>query len=151
MVGMGIGDGIGELTPEPELPSLDGGGPYSIFGKSGTERGHPGWRYDGDDTDDCPKLDEELTCGCCQIVAFSSDPSAMEQAPISSRECSHTICKSCVQKCHLALMERMNTYQEWISCPICKANNAFSSHAHLVNRSLCQAISLIEKKQFIII
>lgn len=147
IIGMGLGDGIAELTPEPEPPSLDGGGPCSFITKSSRKHG---LNHFGGDTNENAELYEELTCGCCQIVPFSSDPTAVERSPISSRECSHTICRSCVQKCHLALMERVSTYQEWISCPICKAHNAFSSHNHLVNRSLCHAISLFEKKQHLL-
>jgi hypothetical protein len=86
-------------------------------------------------------------CGCCQIAAYSSDPSDQNRAPISSRECSHTICKKCVQQVHLNLVERVHIYTEWIPCPICKAPNAFSSHNHLFNRSLCSAIGLVERKR----
>jgi len=101
----------------------------------------------GIESDSTIVLEEDLMCGCCQIVAFSSDPSDPNRAPISSRECSHTICKKCVQQVHLNLVERVHIYTEWISCPICKAPNAFSSHNHLINRSLCSAIGLIERKQ----
>ena len=95
-------------------------------------------------------LEEDLMCGCCQIVAFSSDPTEPNRSPVSSRECSHTICKKCVQQVHLNLVERVHIYTEWISCPVCKAPNAFSSHNHLINRSLCSAIGLIERKQLTI-
>ncbi|KAG7366415.1 hypothetical protein IV203_029085 [Nitzschia inconspicua] len=157
MIGMGIGDGIAELTPEPDMPHWDFSGfmrgllkQVSILlgGKGGKDY------YSGKDSDDVDysaygskHLDDELTCPCCQIVTFSSNPRCLERAPVSSRECTHTICKQCVEKCHLALMERIHTYQEWITCPICKATNAFSSHNHLVNRSLCGAISLMERRQ----
>jgi hypothetical protein len=93
---------------------------------------------------------EDLICGCCQTNVFSSNPTSRECAPISSRACSHTICKSCVQKCHNASMERFTNNSlndEWIKCPLCNAVNAFSSHDPLVNRSLCAAIATIEAGQ----
>lgn len=157
ILGMGIGDGIAELTPEPDMPTWDlaclmrgfwkqtsmmlggkGGNGYCHPSKDGMDYGVYGGSKNGED---------ELTCPCCQIVTFSSNPRCPERAPVSSRECTHTICKQCVEKCHLALMERTHMYQEWISCPICKAMNAFSSHNHLVNRTLCDAISLMERRQ----
>jgi hypothetical protein len=159
IVGMGVGDGIGELSPEPDLPNLDYiRGLFARLSKHtkkffSTTRGKGGkqgsyYSYDEDeDRHSLKHLEHDLTCGCCQIVTFSSNPSSPDRAPVSSRECSHTICRHCVQQCHLALMERVQTYQEWISCPICKAMNAFSSHNHLVNRSLCSAISLMERRQ----
>jgi hypothetical protein len=157
-MGMGIGDAVGELSPEPDLPSFDLRSMLAKFSKrtgaifSGPRKGGKGSysSFDDDDDDDLNNLkhlEDDLTCGCCQIVTFSSNPSCPERAPISSRECSHTICRLCVQQCHLALMERVQTYQEWISCPICKAMNAFSSHNHLINRSLCSAISLMQRRQ----
>lgn len=158
IVGMGIGDGIAELTPEPDIPSWDfagfmrrllkqtsimlGGGKAGKGYDSGT--GNDGIDYGAYGS---KHADDELTCPCCQIVTFSSNPRCPERAPVSSRECTHTICKQCVEKCHLALMERIHTYQEWISCPMCKAMNAFSSHNHLINRSLCDAIALMERRQ----
>ncbi|KAG7352331.1 hypothetical protein IV203_008379 [Nitzschia inconspicua] len=157
LIGMGIGDGIAELTPEPDMPHWDFSGFVRgllkqisiLLGGKGCKDYYS--RKDSDDVDysayGSKHLDDELTCPCCQIVTFSSNPRCLERAPVSSRECTHTICKQCVEKCHLALMERIHTYQEWITCPICKATNAFSSHNHLVNRSLCGAISLMERRQ----
>lgn len=89
---------------------------------------------------------EDLVCGCCQTTTFSSNPNS-RSAPISSRSCSHTICKACVVQCHLALMEQTTNHEEWIACPLCKANKAFSSQNHLVNRSLCSAIAAMERNQ----
>ncbi|KAL3907809.1 MAG: hypothetical protein SGARI_003357 [Bacillariaceae sp.] len=159
LLGMGIGDGVGELAPPPEVPDFgriqrQTKGMWKQLnmmmgsGKS-TGKGKSAWRDDEDEHNTNPykakHADESLMCGCCQTTMFSSDPSCPERAPVSSRECSHTICKQCVQQCHLALMDRTQTYQEWISCPLCKAMNAFSSHNHLINRSLCGAIALIEQ------
>jgi hypothetical protein len=158
IIGMGIGDGIAELTPEPEMPTWDFTGfcrgllkqMIVIIGGKG-EKGYNSVDEDKDidytTNFFSNQADGELTCPCCQIVMFSSDPRCPERAPVSSRECSHTICKQCVEKCHLALMERIHTYQEWISCPICKATDAFSSHNHLINRSLCDAIALLDRRQ----
>jgi hypothetical protein len=91
-------------------------------------------------------IQEELLCGCCQIVTFSSNVHSRKRAPVSSRTCDHTICKSCVEQCQLALMERTSSYQEWIKCPLCNAQTAFNSHDHLVNRGLCAAIAMIENQ-----
>lgn len=90
-------------------------------------------------------LHDDLICGCCQTTVFSSNPNCRERAPVSSRACSHSICKSCVQQCHLACMERTSSYEEWIKCPLCNTSRAFNSHDHLVNRSLCAAIAAIER------
>jgi hypothetical protein len=90
------------------------------------------------------ELEEELFCGCCQIATFSSNVHCRKRAPISSRACDHTICRSCVEQCQMALMERTNGYEEWIKCPLCNAANAFNCHNHLVNRSLCSAIAIFE-------
>eukprot|EP00934_Nitzschia_sp_Nitz4_P001978 Nitzschia sp. Nitz4//scaffold141_size107518//76724//78222//NITZ4_004289-RA/size107518-snap-gene-0.181-mRNA-1//1//CDS//3329536327//1978//frame0 len=87
---------------------------------------------------------DELVCGCCQTTPFSSDPNHRERAPISSRSCDHTICKSCVQNCHLAYMERTGSYDTSVKCPLCNAPNAFSGRDLLVNRSLCAAIAAME-------
>ena len=42
-------------------------------------------------------LEEILLCGCCQVNEFSGDPSS-DCAPVMSRACGHSICKSCVQR-----------------------------------------------------
>jgi hypothetical protein len=162
ILGMGIGDGMGELTPAPELPDFGRTcrqvrgifkqiGMMFGSGRSGG-KGKSSWRYDDDDDKNNPykakqHADDALMCGCCQTTMFSSDPQCPERAPISSRECSHTICRQCVERCHLALMEITHSYQAWVSCPLCKAMNAFSPHNHLINRSLCGAIALIEQRQ----
>jgi hypothetical protein len=157
IIGMGIGDGVAELTPEPVMPTWDlariwrGALKQTIVNLGGEGGKGDSFADDDNDVDDSQyvsnQVDDELSCPCCQIVRFSSNPRCPERSPVSSRECSHTICKQCVEKCHLALMERIHTYQEWISCPICKATNAFSSHNHLINRSLCYAIALLDRRQ----
>ena len=160
LVGMWLGDGFGEIQDTPAMPDF-GRMRRLLKGlwkqltmmswqKKSTGNDNSSWRNDEDEHINNPykakDMDDSLMCGCCQTTMFSSDPSCPERAPVSSRECSHTICKLCVQKCHLALMERTQTYQQWISCPLCKAMNAFSSHNHLINRSLCSAIALIEQQ-----
>lgn len=88
---------------------------------------------------------DELMCGCCQTTSFSSDPNSRDRAPISSRSCSHTICKSCVEQCHVAFMELNRNYISSIRCPLCNATGAFSARDPLVNRSLCSAIAALER------
>lgn len=87
----------------------------------------------------------ELLCGCCQVNYFSADANHPARTPISSRVCDHTICKSCVEMCHLALMGRSNIFIESIKCPLCNTHEAFRPHDPIINRTLCDAISLIEK------
>jgi len=169
LVGIGVGDGLAQLHASSSAAFLLPSHPMisnmisheyvskavstfqtvrtqitKIFGD--TVRTISSYRT-GIESDSTIVLEEDLMCGCCQIVSFSRDPSDPNRAPVSSRECSHTICKKCVQQVHLNLVERVHIYTEWISCPICKAPNAFSSHNHLINRSLCSAIGLIERKQ----
>jgi hypothetical protein len=145
MLGIGLGDGWAELQKTDTDPFTNTTLSSLLFRISKSSSSP-----DPDDsTPSSPSIlhDDELSCGCCQIVSFSSDPNSRDRAPISSRACDHTICKSCVQKCHLALMERTSNYEEWIKCPLCNAQHAFSSHNHLVNRSLCAAIVMIEQQQ----
>jgi hypothetical protein len=134
MVGLGAGDAWAALQPDSNvlLDQLPGSTPRSgdVEKKSSFSS----------------TLQEELLCGCCQIVSFSSNVHSRKRAPVSSRTCDHTICKSCVEQCQLALMERTSSYEESIKCPLCNAQNAFNSHDHLVNRSLCAAIAMIESQ-----
>ena len=92
-----------------------------------------------------PKDGEEFLCGCCQTTNFSSNPTSVERAPMSSRACGHTICRSCVGNCHLSQMERFTDgrydWTEWIKCPLCNAHQAFCVSDPLVNHSLCTAIA----------
>lgn len=147
LIGMGLGDGIAELQPDPEIPprliEWSSNLAQIIQKRQAKLLGSTGGR----DDDSGLVVDDEIMCGCCQIVGFSSDPNAPNRAPVSSRECSHTICKKCVQQLHLSLVERVHIYTEWIPCPICKAPGAFSSHNHHINRSLCSAIGLLEQRQ----
>jgi len=91
----------------------------------------------------------ELLCGCCQVIYFSSNPYNRRSAPISSHACEHTICRSCVNMCHLAYLqsEGVAFTEERLGCPICNADNAFSPNDHMVNQSLCNAIALLEKSR----
>jgi hypothetical protein len=95
------------------------------------------------DSDDSETHDT-LLCGCCQIATFSSH--ARDRTPIASTACGHSICQSCVQKCHLVLCERTSNYEEWIKCPLCNAPQAFHSYNHVVNRSLCDVLQWVEDK-----
>ena len=88
--------------------------------------------------------EEYIVCGCCQTTEFSSNPHNPKRVPVSSRVCDHTICKSCVEQCQIALMERTSAYEDWIKCPLCNEPNAFNCHTHLINRGLCSAIHVIE-------
>ena len=97
-----------------------------------------------DDDDDDAKTHDTLLCGCCQIATFSSH--ARDRTPIASSACGHSICQSCVQKCHLVLCERTSNYEEWIKCPLCNAPKAFHSYNHVVNRSLCDVLQWVEDK-----
>jgi hypothetical protein len=140
LYGIGFGDGWAEMQPEPEPPASLFSFLFRIIRCSSSAVGDDmssSLPYAGDH--------DELGCGCCQIASFSSNPNSLDRAPISSRACDHTICKSCVHHCHLAVMERTCNYEEWIKCPLCNAERAFSSHNHLVNRSLCAAIATIEQ------
>ena len=156
LVGVGFGDAYGQALPVPKRPEISRltWDPVDWFSKlwklAQDQRG-----YHDDDLDIGPSFDTEQKrvdynearlCGCCQIVAFSANPNNRDRAPISSRSCGHSICKSCVSKCHLMLMERKNTYEEWIKCPLCNAARAFSSHDHLINRSLCDILAWIDDK-----
>jgi hypothetical protein len=85
---------------------------------------------------------DEFLCGCCQTTTFSSNPTSLDRAPVSSRVCGHTICRSCVENCHVAQVERLNQFDNgWIKCPLCNAVRAFSVCYPIVNRSLCTAIA----------
>ena len=92
-----------------------------------------------------PKDGEEFLCGCCQTTYFSSNPTSIDRAPMSSRACGHTICRACVENCHLSQMERFtdgwDEWTVWIKCPLCKAHQAFNVSDPLVNHSLCTAIA----------
>ncbi len=154
LIGTSFGDEWAKKQPEPQLPhqvvSLIRSGMRNVF--SIFRIGSAGWlnsfsQQPSNDWNDVSKPHDDLICGCCQTSEFSSDPTSRDRAPISSRACSHTICKACVQQCHLAFLERTSIYDEWIKCPLCNTPRAFSSHDHLVNRSLCVAIAAIEKSQ----
>ena len=147
----GIGDEWARKQPTAELPqyvmALIRGGIGDISRVFSRMR----WFARNDDGVNDPQKNEsdqdDLMCGCCQTTLFSSNPSSRDRAPISSRACDHTICKSCVQQCHLAFMERTSNYEEWIKCPLCNTSRAFNCQDHLVNRSLCAAIAAIERSQ----
>lgn len=156
LLGIGIGDEWAGKQTDSELPKQVS----TVIQRVGSDMigllrqiQFPSWfsqRQTGNDgaTRDVDEpMHDDLICGCCQTTVFSSNPNCRDAAPISSRTCSHTICKSCVQKCHLAYMERTSTFEEWVRCPLCNATKAFSSHDHLVNRSFCAAIAAIEKSQ----
>ena len=159
LLGTGIGDEWSKKQVDPHLPTplasliRSGVSSVSILGSTMTglgwwfRRDEPSKSKDMEDSGFEKDHHDDLICGCCQTTEFSSNPNSRDCAPISSRACSHTICKSCVQRCHLAYVERQGAYEEWIKCPLCNANRAFSSHDHLVNRSLCAAIAAIEKSQ----
>lgn len=158
LLGMGVGDEWARRQPHLELPRQTVLVLRNAVGDLVTLLASirlPRWpyqEYQGGMADDSEVGEEtpfhdDLICGCCQTTMFSSNPNSRDCAPVSSRACSHTICKSCVQKTHLAYMERTSTFDEWVKCPLCNATRAFSSHDHLVNRSLCAAISAIEASQ----
>jgi len=87
---------------------------------------------------------DEFLCGCCQINTFSSNPASLDRAPLSSRSCGHTICRSCVSNCHVAQLERLEDMSgagDWIKCPLCNTTRAFRVSEPLVNRNLCTAIN----------
>lgn len=159
LVGTGMGDEWSKKQVDPPLPSpvasliRTGVSNVSLLGSTTAGLGwwfRPVPPSNGKGVDDScfeKSHHDDLICGCCQTTEFSSNPNSRDSAPISSSVCSHTICKSCVQRCHLAYLERQGTYEEWIKCPLCNAPRAFSSHDHLVNRSLCAAIAAIEKSQ----
>jgi hypothetical protein len=44
-------------------------------------------------------------------------------------------------------MERTSNYEEWIKCPLCNADKAFSAHDQLVNRSLCDVLAWVEDNE----
>ena len=171
LLGLGLGDGwaswrendSNETFPQPaSITDL-----YSLFlstvwkserkqrSTSKTQTSHcaddGGDDDDGDDDDNeyiGKELNEARLCGCCQIVTFSSNPYNHRLGdggtPISSRTCGHSICKSCVQNCHVMVMERTMNYEEWMKCPMCNAPKAFHSQDHLINRSLCQVLAWID-------
>ena len=134
LVGIGAGEGWAELQPDPEPSWLmfSSGEDDSDMKKAANETG-----------DENP----ELTCGCCQVNTFSADPGHRERAPVSSRACDHTICRSCVHRSHSVAVEQSSTEDDWIRCPLCKSDRAFSPFHILVNRILCAAISALEKQR----
>lgn len=153
LLGIGMGDEWAKKQPESELPqqviTIIGGGFNNFFSAFGRIRIFDWWSRRGgrsgdDDFEKPHSVHDDLICGCCQTTPFSSNPNSRDRTPISSRACSHTICKACVQQCHLAFMERTNNYAEWIKCPLCNTEQAFSSQNHIVNRTLCAAIAAIE-------
>ena len=154
LLGTALGDGYAAIQPDPLPPSFLLIHPKdALKGSSTTDLSVQKTTYSRTGGGSLivrklpPEMIQELTCSCCQIVTFSSDPNNPQRAPISSRSCDHTICRSCVSQCHLALVERRDSNEEWIRCPLCNQERAFSSHDHLWNRSLCAAIALLEQQQ----
>ncbi|CAJ1964321.1 unnamed protein product [Cylindrotheca closterium] len=93
-----------------------------------------------------------LLCGCCQANYFSSNFNHPTHIPISSKSCEHTICRSCVDLCQVAeLLESgvsgIAFSEQLAPCPICNAPAAFSPQDLLVNKSLCNAIALLEQSR----
>jgi hypothetical protein len=161
LIGMGVGDSYGQFLPVPKRPRLPSTLLRSLLDVLQQQKlpdlesnSSPNTRLASESDmphNDTPKNDrkklydiEARMCGCCQIVAFSANPNSHDRAPISSRTCGHSICRSCVTKCHVMLMERRCTYVEWIKCPLCNAQDAFSSYKHVVNRSLCEVLEWMD-------
>eukprot|EP00980_Cylindrotheca_fusiformis_P028783 scaffold22642_cov134-Cylindrotheca_fusiformis.AAC.38 len=140
MLGMGIGEEWADTSSTPKPPSFL----FLLF-----PRLQP--IFSSTDSRQESTLDvNELLCGCCQVNYFSADPNHAVCAPVSSRVCGHTICRSCVELCHLALMRRSDIFVESIKCPLCNAQEAFLPHDPIVNRALCEATSFIEKSGYIL-
>jgi hypothetical protein len=135
LIGIGLGDGCAEVLHE-----IQEWAHFSLFHSPPQDKR-------ADNTTSLLENADAVQCGCCQIATFSSNPNHQDRAPISSRNCGHSICKSCVQKCHLFLMERTSNYEEWIKCPLCNADKAFSAHDQLVNRSLCDVLAWVEDNE----
>ena len=159
LVGIGLGDTYGQVLPVPQIPQLSIRTPLAWCSRvwNLVENGTPvpPRNDEGSNAEPSPnrekrrnkiEYNEARLCGCCQIAAFSANPNHRDRAPVSSRVCDHSICRSCVTKCHLMHMERNNTFEEWIKCPLCNAACAFSSHDHLINRSLCEILAWIDDK-----
>jgi hypothetical protein len=161
LIGMGVGDSYGQYLPVPQRPRLPSTLLRSLLDVLQQQKlpvvesdASPNSRLASDSdmplnvtpANDKKKLYdiEARICGCCQIVAFSANPNSHDRAPISSRTCGHSICRSCVTKCHLMLMERRCMYVESIKCPLCNAEDAFSSQKHVVNRSLCEVLAWMD-------
>lgn len=140
LFGMGAGEEFSKSRPVSEPPSFM----LRLFPKLQH-------CFSTKQTEDEPSINaNELLCGCCQVNYFSADANHPMRTPISSRACDHTICKSCVDMCHLASMKRSNIFCDTIKCPLCNEREAFCPYNPIINRSLCDAISLIEKSGYIV-
>jgi hypothetical protein len=140
LFGTGVGDGWAEAQSTPKPPSVL----FALFPKL-----QPFFSSNTGDQESTVDANE-LLCGCCQVNYFSADANHPARTPISSRVCEHSICKSCVDMCHLALLKRSKVFIESLRCPLCNTPGAFRLHDPIINRSLCDAISLIEKSGSIV-
>jgi hypothetical protein len=156
LMGVGLGDALAQQMTTPTTSPTDAGGGAASSGLKRIWESAPmifptsftsprKTKHDDDGADDgFEKTHDTLLCGCCQIATFSSH--ARDRTPIASSACGHSICQSCVQKCHLVLCERTSHYEEWIKCPLCNAPKAFHAYNHVVNRSLCDVLQWVEDK-----
>jgi hypothetical protein len=140
LFGTGIGDGWAEVQSTPKPPSVL----FALFPKL-----RPLFSSKTGDQESTVDANE-LLCGCCQVNYFSADTNHPVRTPISSRVCEHSICKSCVDMCHLALLRRSKVFIESLQCPMCNTYGAFQLHDPIINRALCDAIALIDKSGYVV-
>jgi hypothetical protein len=77
---------------------------------------------------------------CCND--FTWDPSASDKSrlPVQSRKCSHCFCYACICALHTQAQANVLRSQPVISCPICRAGNAFVRNKPMFNLMACELL-----------